>query len=66
MVFSTCLFVFLRDHAHIVDVRDAASGAPIAFAVSQEQQFLHRVEPFLAITDPNYFVDTVHEILAGF
>ncbi|GMF67523.1 unnamed protein product [Phytophthora fragariaefolia] len=51
--------VFLDDHieahhAHIVDVRDTRSGAPIDFEKSRGK-YLQRVEPFAAITDPNYF-----------
>lgn len=41
-------------HAHIVDVRDARSGEPVPFE-SSRGKFLQRVEPFAAITDPNYF-----------
>ncbi|KAG6608899.1 uncharacterized protein IUM83_12902 [Phytophthora cinnamomi] len=41
-------------HTHIVDVRDARSGTPMDFDKSRGK-FLQRVEPFAAITDPNYF-----------
>ncbi|EGZ23058.1 hypothetical protein PHYSODRAFT_310646 [Phytophthora sojae] len=41
-------------HSHIVDVRDARSGAPVDFEKSRGK-YLQRVEPFAAITDPNYF-----------
>ncbi|KAE8994297.1 hypothetical protein PR003_g21547 [Phytophthora rubi] len=41
-------------HSHIVDVRDARSGAPVDFKKSRGK-YLERVEPFAAITDPNYF-----------
>ncbi|KAG7387940.1 hypothetical protein PHYPSEUDO_013338 [Phytophthora pseudosyringae] len=41
-------------HSHIVDVRDARSGAAVAFETSRGK-YLQRVEPFAAITDPNYF-----------
>ncbi|OWZ02644.1 hypothetical protein PHMEG_00025758 [Phytophthora megakarya] len=40
-------------HSHIVDVRDV-SGAPVDFEKSRGK-YLQRVEPFAAITDPNYF-----------
>ncbi|KAF1790312.1 hypothetical protein GQ600_18223 [Phytophthora cactorum] len=41
-------------HPHIVDVRDVRSGAPVDFEKSRGK-YLQRVEPFAAITDPNYF-----------
>ncbi|KAL4174898.1 hypothetical protein KRP22_006827 [Phytophthora ramorum] len=41
-------------HAHIVDVRDIRSGSPVDFDKSLGK-YLQRVEPFAAITDPNYF-----------
>ncbi|CAI5743695.1 unnamed protein product [Peronospora destructor] len=43
------------NHSHIVDVRDVRSGASVDFAKSCGK-YLHRVEPFAAITDPNYFI----------
>lgn len=50
-------------HAHIVDARDAVSGAPVPFAKANGK-FLQRVEPFSAITDANYFIGLVERILA--
>ncbi|POM68963.1 Hypothetical protein PHPALM_14808 [Phytophthora palmivora] len=41
-------------HSHIVDVRDVRSGAPVDFEKSRGK-YLQRVEPFAAITDPDYF-----------
>lgn len=45
-------------NAHCVDVRDVVSGSPIALDHS-EGVFLHRVDFFQAITDPEYFVKAV-------
>lgn len=64
---SSSLTVFFDDHieahhAHIVDVRDARSGAAVPFAESRGK-FLQRVEPFAAIVDPTYFVQLVDKIL---
>lgn len=50
-------------HAHIVDVRDVATGAPVAFEKSK-REYLQRVEPFAAITDADYFITLVKKILA--
>lgn len=50
-------------HAHIVDVRDVNTGAPVAFETSK-RKYLQRVEPFAAITDADYFISLVQKILA--
>jgi hypothetical protein len=50
-------------HSHIVDVRDVATGSPVPFEQSKGK-FLQRVEPFAAITDPNYFVSLFQQIVA--
>ncbi|RLN89159.1 hypothetical protein BBJ28_00027086, partial [Nothophytophthora sp. Chile5] len=50
-------------HSHIVDVRDALSGEPVAFETSRGK-FLQRVEPFAAITDPNYFTTLFEKIVS--
>lgn len=50
-------------HAHIVDVRDVATGAPVAFEKSK-RKYLQRVEPFAAITDADYFITLVQKIFA--
>lgn len=62
------LAVFFDDHieahhSHIVDVRDVATGQPVPFEQSKGK-FLQRVEPFAAITDPNYFVSLFQHIVA--
>lgn len=63
------LAVFFDDHieahhAHIVDVRDVATGAPVPFETSKGK-FLQRVEPFAAITDPSYFISLFDKIVAA-
>jgi hypothetical protein len=50
-------------HAHIVDVRDVRSGAPVAFEKSRGK-YLQRVEPFAAITDPDYFTSLFEKYVA--
>nr|CCA23940.1 conserved hypothetical protein [Albugo laibachii Nc14] len=47
------------DDAHIVDVRDASSGACVPFSVCREKHYLVRVEPYWAIIDPAYFINHV-------
>lgn len=52
--------IFFDDHiethrSHIVDVRTVRSGAPVDFKQSRGT-YLERVEPFAAITDPNYYI----------
>ena len=51
-----------RAHAHIVDVRDINTFEKIPFPLSQDF-FIKRVEPYAFITDPQYYIDTFHEIL---
>jgi hypothetical protein len=41
--------------AHCVDVREAVSGEPIPYK-DADGLFLHRVNPYEAVTDPDYFV----------
>lgn len=54
--------------AHIVDVRDAATGEPVEFDVAL-QRFIVRAEPYLAIKDlgeSNYFlVEVLRLLLCG-
>ncbi|KAG3203727.1 hypothetical protein PC128_g2448 [Phytophthora cactorum] len=50
-------------HPHIVDVRDVRSGAPVDFEKSRGK-YLQRVEPFAAITDPNYFTSLFEKFLS--
>ena len=51
-----------RDRAHIVDVRDAKSFEKIPFSVS-ENVFIRKVEPYFAIINENYFIETLHEMI---
>lgn len=51
-----------RDRAHIVDVREYDTFAPIPFSMSR-QRYLRRVEPFQVITDPQYFIKKVGSII---
>jgi len=44
-----------RDRAHIVNVRNAKTGEPIPFAQTNHRHLV-KAEPYLAITDPNYFI----------
>ncbi|KDO28550.1 hypothetical protein SPRG_06408 [Saprolegnia parasitica CBS 223.65] len=60
--------VFFDDHieateAHIVDVRDAATGQVVDFDVAKDT-YLKRVEPYYAITDPQYYIRHVVQLLA--
>eukprot|EP01034_Spumella_vulgaris_P023436 gene23436-29654_t len=52
-----------RDRAHIVDVRDRESFEAVTFEDATSRHLLHRVEPYLAITDRNYYVDIVRGIV---
>lgn len=51
-----------RDRAHIVDVRDCHSFAPVPFAMAN-RRYLRRVEPYHAILDREYYVKEVQEVL---
>ena len=51
-----------RDRAHIVDVRDAKTYAPVPFEVSQGR-YLRRVDPYQAILDREYYVKEVQAVL---
>ena len=44
-----------RDRAHIVDVRDAFTFEPVAFAEAVSKGMLRRVEPLMAIADDDYY-----------
>lgn len=62
------LAVFFDDHieahhSHIVDVRDLATGEPVPFEQAKGK-YLQRVEPFAAVTDPDYFVALFEQIIA--
>lgn len=50
------------DRAHIVDVRDAETFQPIPFADSKDK-YLVRVDPYAAITDTDYFINIVQDII---
>lgn len=50
-----------RSRAHIVDVRDAATYAPVPFEVSQGR-YLRRVDPYQAILDKEYYVKEVQSV----
>lgn len=51
-----------RDRAHIVDARDAHTFAPIPFSIT-ENVFMKKVEPYFAITDPDYYVKLVEDMV---
>lgn len=51
-----------RDRPHIVDVRDLLSFEPIPFS-STRDSIIIRAEPYLAITDENYFVSHFKRLL---
>ena len=51
-----------RDRAHIVDVRCSRTYVPVPFKIS-ENVFIKKVEPYYAITDENYFIDLVEEMI---
>eukprot|EP01041_Mallomonas_annulata_P007881 gene7881-16131_t len=51
-----------RDRAHIVDVRDIQTFKHLSF-VEVQDRYLRRVEPYLAITDKNYFINEVEDML---
>jgi hypothetical protein len=53
-----------RFRSHIVDVRTASTFEPIPFKVS-ENVFIKKVESFFAITDENYFIDLVEEMVTA-
>jgi hypothetical protein len=53
-----------RFRSHIVDVRTASTFEPIPFKIS-ENVFIKKVESFFAITDENYFIDLVEEMVAA-
>jgi hypothetical protein len=64
-----CIQVFFDDNigygtAHIVDARDARSGAALAFSDVAGSHVV-RVEPLNAVLDPHYFVRAVHECVLG-
>ena len=47
-----------RTHAHIVDIRDAASGETVRFEKARGL-YLVRAEPVRSILDRDYFIDAV-------
>lgn len=51
-----------RHKAHIVDVREAATFAPVPFEVSQGR-YLRRVDPYNAILDKEYYVKEVQAVI---
>ena len=52
-----------RDRAHIVDVRCARTFKPLPFSETKDI-FIAKVEPYYAITDENYFIDLLHDIIS--
>eukprot|EP00981_Chlorochromonas_danica_P005804 scaffold1190_cov187-Ochromonas_danica.AAC.36 len=54
-----------RHRAHIVDVRDSATFNPVPFALTSST-VLHKVEPYLSITDPEYFIKIVRDVLSRY
>lgn len=53
-----------RFRSHIVDVRTASTFEPIPFKLS-ENIFVKKVETYFAITDENYFIDLVEEMVSA-
>ena len=53
------------DRAHIVDVRDVTTGAPIPFAEANGC-YIAKADSLLAIADRNYYIDLVKACEAGF
>lgn len=51
-----------RDRPHIVDVREQPSFEPIPFSCTRDSAII-RAEPYLAITDENYFVTHFERLL---
>ncbi len=51
-----------RERAHIVDVRDVHTYAPVPFEVSRGR-YLRRVDPYQAILDKEYYVKEVQSVL---
>lgn len=54
-----------RHRAHIVDVRDSSTFNPVPFALTSST-VLHKVEPYLSITDPEYFIKIVRDALSRY
>ena len=52
-----------RDRAHIVDVRCARTFKPLPFSETKDI-FIAKVEPYYAITDENYFIDLLHDMIS--
>jgi hypothetical protein len=51
-----------RFRSHIVDVRTASTFEPIPFKTS-ENVFIKKVETYFAITDEDYYIDLVEEMV---
>lgn len=52
-----------RDRAHIIDVRDAATFEAVPFTHSNKR-WIRRVEPYYSITDKEYYIKEVLDVLA--
>ena len=52
-----------RDRAHIVDVRSVRTFKPLAYSETINV-FITKVEPYYAITNENYFIELLHEIIS--
>lgn len=52
-----------RDRAHIVDVRELNSFSRIPFETSRDL-YIHKVHPYLAITDIDYFIKLIDRALS--
>ena len=52
-----------RDRAHIVDVRCALTFKPLPFSETKDV-YMAKVEPYYAITDENYFIDLLHDVIS--
>ena len=53
-----------RFRSHIVDVRTASTFEPIPFKTS-ENVFIKKVETYFAITDEDYYIDLVEEMVTA-
>ena len=51
-----------RFRSHIIDVRTVSTFEPVPFTIT-ENVFIKKVETFFAITDENYFIDLVLEMV---
>ena len=52
-----------RDRAHIVDARCTLTFKPLPFSETKDV-YMAKVEPYYAITDENYFIDLLHDVIS--